>query len=188
MARSYVAIYQNKKINYFVYYDVENHQFFKIAERDQKSLIALTSFVSIVFYAFMKDMSFAIDVNPFMMLLLSSMIGITLGYISIKLTDRAIEKGLPHRKEVIHPTEQELKMYLIEGKKQFRILVYMMLFLMFCMFLSLLMLYFMPQSVLMFLVNILFWVVIMVPIWAIRPIKRNQVRKQLENGLEKRPS
>ena len=86
---------------------------------------------------------------------------------------------------MIHPTEQELKMYLIEGKKQFRILVYMMLFLIFCMFLSLLMLYFMPQSVLMFLVNIVFWVVIIVSIWAIRPIKRNQVRKQLENTLEK---
>ena len=188
MARSYVAIYQNKKINYFVYYDVENHQFFKIVEREQKSLIALTSFVSIVFYALMKDMSFAIDVNPFKMLLLSSMVGIILGYISVKLTDRAIEKGLPHRKKVIHPTEQELKMYLIEGKKQFRILVYMMLFLIFCMFLSLLMLYFMPQSVLMFLVNIVFWVVIIVSIWAIRPIKRNQVRKQLENTLEKRSS
>ena len=73
MARSYVAIYQNKKINFFVYYDVENHQFFKIAEREYKSLIALTSIVSIVFYASMKDMSFAIDVNPLKMLWISSM-------------------------------------------------------------------------------------------------------------------
>lgn len=181
MQRSYVAIYQNKEQNYFVYFDFNKHEFFKIAERKNQSLIILTSFVSIIFYALMKDVSFGININPIKILLISSMIGIMLGYLSIKLTNRAIEKGLSHRKRILHPTSQEFKMYLTEGKKQLRILTYMMLFLMFFLFLSLVFLYFMPRSVLMFLVNITLWVVIILSIWAIRPIKRNQVRKQLEN-------
>jgi len=188
MARSYVAIYQNKEINYFVYFDFEKREIFKIAQRENKLLILLTAFVSIIFYYLMKDVSFGVNINPIKMLLISSIIGITIGFISIKLTNRAIEKGLAHRKVVIHPTDQELEMYLFEGRKQFHILFLMMLFLIFVLFIASVFLFFMPQNVLMFLASIALWGIIILCVWAIRPIKRSQVHKQLEIELKKRSS
>jgi len=143
------------------------------------------SFSSIVFYAIMKNVSLGIVINPLKMLFIASILGIILGYISIKLTDRAIEKGLERRKEVIHPTNQELREYLSEGKKQSQVLVFIILLLFFLVFLSAALLYFMPQSVLMFLINIGMWAVSMLAVWGVRPIKRNQAHKQLEGKLEK---
>ncbi|GIO23671.1 hypothetical protein [Oceanobacillus sp. J11TS1] len=185
MSRSYVAIYQNKESNYFLYFDFKKHEFFSVAERQNQSKILLISFVSIVFYALMKNVSFGMAINPLKILLIVSILGIMLGYISIKLTNRGIEKGLEHRKEVVHPTNQELREYLFEGKKQFNVLVFIILFLFLCVFLSAVFLYFMPQSVLMFLVNIGFWAISILVTWLIRPIKRSQAHKQLEEKLEK---
>src|SRR5699024_5287527 len=187
MARSYVAIYQNKKLNYFIYYDFEKREFFKIAQRENKLLFSLIPLVSIVFYSLMRNVSLGVNINPFNMLLISSIIGITLGFISVKLTNRSIEKGLEHRKVVIHPTDQELEMYLFEGKKQLHILFFMMLFLLFVLFIASVFLLFMPQNVLMFLASIALWGIIILCVWAIRPIKRSQVRKQLEIELLKHP-
>src|SRR5699024_3406633 len=150
-----------------------------------QSMILLMSFSSIVFYAIMKNVSLGIVINPLKMLFIASILGIILGYISIKLTDRAIEKGLERRKEVIHPTNQELREYLSEGKKQSQVLVFIILLLFFLVFLSAALLYFMPQSVLMFLINIGMWAVSMLAVWGVRPIKRNQAHKQLEGKLEK---
>lgn len=185
VSRSYVAIYQNKESNYFLYFDFKKHEFFSVAERQNQSKILLISFVSIVFYALMKNVSFGMAINPLKILLIVSILGIMLGYISIKLTNRGIEKGLEHRKEVVHPTNQELREYLFEGKKQFNVLVFIILFLFLCVFLSAVFLYFMPQSVLMFLVNIGFWAISILVTWLIRPIKRSQAHKQLEEKLEK---
>src|SRR5699024_12351686 len=108
----------------------------------------------------MKDVSFGVNINPIKMLLISSIIGITIGFISIKLTNRAIEKGLAHRKVVIHPTDQELEMYLFEGRKQFHIQFLMMLFLIFVLFISSVFLFFMLHNLLMFLSSISLCVII----------------------------
>src|SRR5699024_1841297 len=148
-------------------------------------MILLTSFASIVFYAVMKNVSFGIGINPLNILFIAGVLGILLGYISINLTKRAIEKGLERRKEVIHPTNREMRDYLFERKKQYKVLVFVILLLFFFIFLSAVLLYFMPQSVLMFLVNIGSWVVSMLSDWLIRPIKRSQAHKQLEGKLEK---
>jgi len=185
MGRSYVAIYQNKEVNHFIYFDFNKNEFFKIAERKNQSLILLASFVSIIFYALMKNVLFGININPFMIIFISSMIGIVLGYISIKLTNRAIEKGLPDRKKVIHPTDQDIRMYVIEGRKQLRIQICAILFLLFMLLITSLFLYFVPQSVLMFLANTILWIIIILITWAIRPIKGAQVRRWLEKELEK---
>src|SRR5699024_12059990 len=95
------------------------------------------------------------------------------------------EKRLYLRKKVIHQTNRKLREYLFEGKKQYKVQVFVILLLFFFIFLSAVLLYFMPQSVLMFLVNIGSWVVSMLSAWLIRPIKRSQAHKQLEGKLEK---
>lgn len=185
MARSYVAIYQNKEVNYFVYFDFNNNEFFKIAERRNHAPIALTAFVGIMFYVLMNKLFFDINISPFKTILTSSIIGIIFGYISIQLTNRAIKKGLPYRKKIIHPTAQDIKLYLIEGKKQFHKLIYAILFLIVMLFITAGYLYFIPQSALMFLSNILLWIILILITWATRPIKRKQVRKQIKKELEK---
>lgn len=185
MSRSYVAIYQNKELNYSIYFDFKKHEFFLIAQQVDKSKILTMSLSSIVFYAIMKNISFGMATNPLKMLCIASILGIILGFIGIKLTDRAIKKGLEHRKEVIHPTDQELCEYLSEGKKQSPALIFIILLLFSFVLISSALLYFMPQSVLMFLINIGIWAASMLTSWAIRPIKRNQAHKQLEGELEK---
>src|SRR5699024_5998746 len=136
VSRSYVAIYQNKKLNYFLYFDFKKHEFFSIAERKSQSMILLTSFASIVFYAVMKNVSFGIGINPLNILFIAGVLGIMLGYISIKLTNRAIEKGLERIKEVIHTTNRYIREYIIEGKKQYNVQGLVILLLFFFMFLS----------------------------------------------------
>lgn len=185
MSRSWVAIYQNKESNYSIYFDFKKHEVFLIAQQINKSMITFMSLCSIPFYAIMKNISFGMAINPLTMLVIASILGIILGCISIKLTDRAIEKGLERRKKVIHPTNQELCEYLSEGKKQSPALVFIILLLFFLVFLSAVLLYFMPQSVLMFLANIGIWAGSMLAVWGVRPIKRSQAHKQLEGKLEK---
>lgn len=185
VSRSWVAIYQNKESNYSVYFDFKKQELFLIAQQINKSMITFMSFCSIPFYAIMKNFSFGMATNPLKMLVIASILGIILGCVSIKLSDRAIEKGLERRKKVIYPTNQELREYLSEGKKQSRVLVFIILLLFLFIFLSVALLYFMPQSVLMFLINIGMWAVSMLAVWIVRPIKRSQAHKQLEGKLEK---
>ncbi|WP_449354436.1 hypothetical protein ACUL41_15235 [Virgibacillus natechei] len=185
MSRSWVAIYQNKESNYSIYFDFKKQELFLIAQQVDKSKILLISSLSIIFYAIMKSISFGMEINPLIMLCIASTLGIILGYISIKLADRAIEKGLEHRKEVIYPTNQELREYLSEGKKQSQALIFTILLLFLFVLLSAAFLYFMPQSVLWFLINIGIWAASMLAIWGVRPIKRSQAHKQLEGKLEK---
>jgi len=185
VSRSWIAIYKNKQSNYSVYFDFKKHEVFLIAQQINKSTITFMSFCSIPFYVIMKNISFGMAINPLKMLVIASILGIILGCISIKLADRAIKKGLERRKEVIYPTNQELREYLSEGKKQSRVLVFIILLLFLFIFLSVALLYFMPQSVLMFLINIGMWAVSMLAVWGVRPIKRSQAHKLLEGKLEK---
>lgn len=188
VTRSYVAIYQNKEENYFVYFDFKNNEFFKIAERRNHASIALTAFVGIVLYTLMNDVFFDMTISPFWIISTSSTIGIIFGYISTKLTNRAIEKGLPSRKEIIYPTAKDIQVYLVEGRKQFQILVFAILFLIFFLIITMGYLYFVPKSILMFFSNVAFWIIIILIIWAVRPIKRKQVQKQLKKELVKQLS
>ena len=184
MARSYVAIYQNKEPNYFVYYDFEEHEFFSIAER-KHNIFLLTSVSGIIFYSLIKNVSLSIDINPFIMLLFSSFIGITLGFIGAILTGRSIDKNMDHRKKVMHVTNQELSQYLLEGKKQFFIQILLTLLMCFFGTICAIVILLMPQNVLMLICNIGSWAISVILVWAIRPIKRIQIHIRLKSELEK---
>lgn len=183
MRRSYVAIYQDKKYNTHLYFDYELNDFFTIAERKNSGLVFLTSFVGIIFYSFMKNISFDIGLNPFSMVFISMTLGMILGFISVKLTSSAINKGLERRKKMKNPTDEQLKKYIFEGNKQFKTMVFMIVFLLFFNLLSAILLLFMSESVLLFISNIAMWAILILVIWLIRPIKRIQVYKHLKSAL-----
>lgn len=185
MSRSYVAIYQNRELNYTIYFDFKRREFFYIPEQINKSKIRFMSFLSIPTYAIMKNVSFGMAISPLVMLVVASSLGIILGFISIKLIDIVIDKTLERRKEVIHPTSQELREYLSKGKKQSPVLVFIILLLFFLVLSSTVLLYFMPQNVLMFFANIGIWAASMVAVWGVRPIKRSQAHKIIEGKLVK---
>ena len=92
MGRSYVAIYQDKEFNSHLYFDFEMNEFFTIAERKNSGLVVLTSSVAILFYAFMSKVSLDIGFNPFNIVLISMILGMIIGFISVKLTSNAINK------------------------------------------------------------------------------------------------
>lgn len=185
MRRSYVAIYQDKKYNTHLYFDYEENEFFTIAERKNSGLVFLTSFVGIIFYSFMKNISFDIglNLNPFSMVFISMTLGMILGFISVKLTSSAINNGLERRKKMKNPTDEQLKKYIFEGNKQFKTMVFMIIVLLFFSLLSAILLLFMSESVLLFISNIAMWAILILVIWLIRPIKRIQVYKHLKSAL-----
>ena len=183
MRRSYVAIFQDKKYNSHLYFDYELNEFFTIAERKNSGLVFLTSFVGIIFYSFLKNISLDIDLNPFSIVFISMTLGMIIGFISVKLTSRAINKGLERRRKLMNPTDEQLKKYIFEGKKQFKTVVLMITFLLFFNLLSAILLIFMPKSVLLLISNIAMWAILILVIWLIRPIKRIQVYKQLKSEL-----
>src|SRR5699024_11437701 len=91
------------------------------------------------------------------MLLFSSFIGITLGFIGAILTGRSIDKNMDHRKKVMHVTNQELSQYLLEGKKQFFIQILLTLLMCFFGTICAIVILLMPQNVLMLICNIGSW-------------------------------
>ena len=183
MRRPFVAIYQDKKYNSHLYFDYEVNEFFTIAERKNSGLVFLTSFVGIIFYSFMKNISFDIGLNPFSIVFISMTLGMIIGFISAKLTSSAINKGLEQRKKMMNPTDEQLKKYIYEGKKQFKTVIFIITFLLFFNLLSAILLLFMPKSVLLFISNIAMWAVLILVVWLIRPIKRIQIYHQLKREL-----
>ena len=181
MERSYVAIYQDKKFNSHLYYDFEKDEFFTIAERKNSGLVVFTSFAAILFYAFMSKVSLNIGLHPFSLVLISTVLGIIFGFICVKLTSNAINKGLPKRKNVMNPTGEQLEKYIKEGKKQFKTLIFIIFFLFFFSLLTATLLLIMPESVLMMLSTIGMWAILILVIWLVRPLKRKQVYKQIKS-------
>ena len=183
MGRSYVAIYQDKEVNSHLYYDFEMNEFFTIAERKNSDLVFLTSFVAILFYTFMSKVSLDIGLKPFSIVLICMVLVIIIGFIGVKLTSNAIYKGLKQRKKVMNPTGEQLKSYIKEGKKQFKTLVFIIIFLLFSNLLSATLLLIMPESVLLMISTIAMWAILILVVWLIRPIKRTLVYKQLKSEL-----
>lgn len=184
MAKTYVAIYQNKELNYTIYFDFKENEIFLITEQINKPVILAMSSFSLIFYVTMKNISFDLVIDPLSILLITSVLGIVLGYLSIKLINKAVDKGLDQKKKVIHPTSQELLKYIYDGRKQTRILVFIIPILFFLVFLSSILLYFVPQSVVMFLATIGIWPASIVSAWIASPIKRSQAHKLLEGKIE----
>lgn len=184
MAKTYVAIYQNKELNYTIYFDFKKNEVFLITEQINKSVILAMSFLSPIFYLTIKNISFGMAIDPLSILFITSIVGIFLGYLSIQLINKAVDKGLDQKKKVIYPTNQELRKYIHEGKKQTPLLVFIVLFLFFIVFLCSIFLYFSPQSVVMFLATLGMWAASIVSMWAASPIKRSQAHKRLEGKLE----
>ena len=183
MRRSFVPIFQNEKYNSHIYFDYEDNEFFTTLEKKNSSITYLSRFVGIIFYLFLKNVSFDIGLNPFIIVLLSIILGVIISFASLKLMMNVMNKSLDKRKIVLTPTKEQLKEYIYEGKKQFKKMIFIMIFLLFVSLLSSGILLFVPNSVLIFLVNIIFWAVLIIAIYAFRPIKRIQITNQLIKEL-----
>ena len=183
MGRSYVAIYQDKDHNSHLYFEFERNEFFTIAERKNSGLVVLTSFVAILFYAFMSKVSLDIGLKPFSIVMISMVLGVIIGFICVKLTSNAINKGLKLRKKSMNPTEEQLERYIKEGKKQFKTLIFIIIFLLFLNLLTTTLLLIMPESVLLMISTIAMWAVLILVVWLIRPIKRTLVYKKIKSEL-----
>jgi hypothetical protein len=183
MRRSYVPIYQDKKYNSQIYFDYEANEFFTTPEQKPSSLIYLSGFVGIVFYAFFKNISFDIGLNPSTIVLLCMILGTILGFASIKLAMNVINKGLKTGKISVVPTKEQIKEYINMGKKQSTTMFFMIIFLLFLSLVCSLILYFMPTSALFILITPASWAILIIFIWAVRPIKKIQVYNQLKSEL-----
>lgn len=183
MGRSYVPIFQDKKDNSHIYFDHESNEFFTTQQQKNSSIVYLSGFVGIVFYSFFKNFSLNIGLSPLSLVWLSLILGVIIGFASIKIMMNSINKSLAERKIVLTPTKEQLKEYITIGKKQFKTMYFIMIFLLFLCFLSSGFLLLVPYSVVLFLVNIIFGAVLIITIWAFRPIKRRQIINQLIKEL-----
>ena len=180
MRRSYVPICQDKECNSQIFFDYEVNEFFTTPKQKNSSIVYLSGFVGIVLYSFLKNVSFDIGLDPFTLVFLIIMIGVIISITSIKLIMSVTNKGLKKSKILIIPTREQIKEYIYEGKKQSKTLFYMIIFLLFLSLLCSVILYFMPASVLFVLITPASWAISIIVTWAVRPVKKIQVYKQLE--------
>ena len=183
MRRSYVPIFQDKKDNYHVFFDYELNEFFTTPQQKSSNIVYLSGFVGIVFYSFFKNVSINFGLNPFAMVLLSIILGVTIGFISLKIMMNIINKSLADKKIVLTPTKEEVREYIYEGKKQFKATHRVVMFVLFLSLFSSSFFHLMPHNLIMFLANIVFWAVLIILIWGVRPIKRRRIIIQLNKEL-----
>ena len=183
MRRSYVPIFQDKKDNSHIYFDYELNEFFTTPQQQNNSIVYLSGFVGIIFYSFFKNASIGVGLNPFTIVSLSIFLGVTIGFISLKIMMNAINKSLAERKIVLTLTKKQLKEYIYEGKRQFKKMNHIIIFLIFLSLFSSSFFLLMPHNLIMFFVNIIFWAVLIIFIWGVRPIKRRKIINQLIEEL-----
>ena len=183
MRRTYVPIYQDKGKNSQIYFDYKSNEFFTTPPQKASIIPYFSGFAGVVLYAFLKNASFDIGLNPLTVVLLSIIVGVILGFITVKLFENAILKGLKTKKILLTPTIDQIKIYIDEGKKQSKALYFIIMFFLFSSLLCSVILLIMPNSVLFNILNPVIWAVLILVIWAVRPIKKLQVYKQLKNGL-----
>ena len=183
MRRSYVPIFQDKEYNSQIFFDYEANEFFTTPEQKNSSITYLSGFVGIILYSFFKNVSFDIGIDPFTLVFLSIILGVIISIASIKLIMNVTNKGLKKIKILIIPTTEQIKEYIYEGRKQSKKLLYMILFLFFLSMIGSIMLFFLPNSVLFFFLNIAIWAAFIVSTWAVRPIKKIQVYKHLKSAI-----
>lgn len=180
MRRSYVPIFQDKEYNSQIFFDYEANEFFTTPEQKNSSITYLSGFVGIILYSFLKNVSFDIGLDPLTLVFLSIMIGLIISIASIKLIMNVTNKGLKKSKILIIPTREQIKEYIYEGRKQSKKLLYMNLFLFFLSLMCSIILYFMPDNVLFIFITPASWVIAIIATWAVRPVKKIKVYKQLE--------
>ena len=183
LRRTYVPIFQDKKDNNHIFFDYELNEFFTTPQQKSSSIVYLSGFVGIVFYSFFKNVSIDVGLNPFAMVLLSIILGVTIGFISLKIMMNVINKSLAEKKIVLTLTKEQVREYIYEGKKQFKATHRLIMFLLFLSLFSSSFFLLMPHNLVMFLANIVFWAVLIILIWGVRPIKRRQVINQLIKEL-----
>jgi hypothetical protein len=183
LKRTYVPIYQDRKDNHHIFFDYELNEFFTTPQRKNSSIVYLSGFVGIVFYSYFKNVSIDFGLNPFAMVLLSIFIGVTIGFISLKIMMNIINKGLAERKIVLSLTKEQVREYIYEGKKQFKATHRLIMFLLVLSLFSSSFFLLMPHNVIMFLANIVFCAVLIILIWGVRPIKRRKIITQLIKEL-----
>lgn len=183
LRRSYVPICQDKEYNSQIFFDYEVNEFFTTPEQKSSSIVYLSGFVGIVLYSFLKNASIGVGLNPVTIVSLSIVLGVTIGFISLKIMMNAINKTLAEKKIVLTITKEQLKKYIYEGKNQYKKMHLIIMFLIFLSLFSSSFFLLMPHNLVMFFVNIIFWAVLIIFIWGVRPIKRRQVINQLMKEL-----
>ena len=183
LRRSYVPICQDKEYNSQIFFDYEVNEFFTTPEQKSSSIVYLSGFVWIVLYSFLKNASIGVGLNPVTIVSLSIVLGVTIGFISLKIMMNAINKTLAEKKIVLTITKEQLKKYIYEGKNQYKKMHLIIMFLIFLSLFSSSFFLLMPHNLVMFFVNIIFWAVLIIFIWGVRPIKRRQVINQLMKEL-----
>ena len=114
---------------------------------------------------------------------LSIILGAIISIASIKLIMNVTKKGLKKSKILIIPTKEQIKEYIYEGRKQSKRLLYMLIFLFFLSMIGSIILFFMPTNVLFIFITPAGWAISIIATWAVRPVKKIQVYKQLKSEL-----
>lgn len=187
MNRTFIAIYHDKSLHYTLCYDYQKNEFFKIEERKQNHTVTmLSAFTGVVFYSFFKDFEFNIGfIDPLIIVVISIAIGCIIGLLGIMLMWKVMKKNLNKNKVIVTLTQDEISLFVSKGRLEIKTVRYLLMFLVPFTLLASIFILIMPSNAIVIVCNTLLYSVLIVFIWAVRPIKRKKIYNELISGVTK---
>lgn len=185
MTRSFVPFYYKKTENYTLYYDYKENHFFKSkVGKQHPTLPILSGTAGTVIYSLFKnkilDWGFT---YPITVVVFSLLIGCILALGVIGGISYSIKKYLNDHKVIVTIPRDEIMHYLHEGIQWYKSTMLLFGFLAFIVLVNSVILLLMTNSGLFFFTNTCISAVLIVFLWAIRPIKRKKVYNWFKRKL-----
>lgn len=191
LSRKYVPFYTNPESNEKVYYEYWNKQFYTNLQRKEKPTIIIAScFLAIFWFVFFKDITvYMLEGNQNggrLMQVFMSFFGSLFG-ISILLSNVLVMEAITQRKakKVETPKATELLTWIEEGKKSFKLSLFILGVLFLSNVLIAVLLYAFPHNFMLFMSNTILGIVFFMKLRYARPLERSflywMMKKEIKN-------
>lgn len=187
----FVPFYLDKSNNKTIYYDYKEKQFFSSGTGKQSSFftsftIGFSGLIGTILYNLMKNISSDIGFHsPITIVLFSLIIGGILACVSIGVTLYTIKKHLEQKKIILTLSEGEVNYFNEEGKKWYNTTLKIIFFLLSVTFVNSILLYWEQTKAVLFFMNTLFFLIFVIVVWVLRPMKRRTIYKHFQKELKR---
>lgn len=182
----FVPFYLDKSNNKTIYYDYKEKQFFSSGTGKQSSFftsftIGFSGLIGTILYYLMSNIGFH---SPITIVLFSLIIGGILACVSIGVTLYTIKKHLEQKKIILTLSEGEVNYFNEEGKKWYNTTLKIIFFLLSVTFVNSILLYWEQTKAVLFFMNTLFFLIFVIVVWVLRPMKRRTIYKHFQKELK----
>lgn len=183
MKKRYIAIYNGKEGNKSIFFDTETKKLVvvKIENRSYR-LTIISGFIGVVMYYLFGKVLIESALPPIALVSMIIIGGCLAGMFFNILVNKIANREENTLEYLTNITEDGLKEYIIEGRKQMWKNLLLIVFLLFMTIISLLPIYFGEYSLLLLLASIFFTMLVTFFIGVVTPVKRGKASRYVEKN------